>query len=168
MEFWCHNERVWKTKTSISLGTCCKNTRFRCFTKRHRKWRQAMFKNDLKIKLWVLSGRIFQIWGVFLRGLILGEFSICTNSVETLKKNVPGLGWGAPVWKYTSKGGGGGGEKGGRYRRFLIGDNIGDLIWHADLVGRRIIQMEPHVSLARQAAIPPPRKYIDILEKCKI
>ena len=72
-----------------------------------------MSKNDFKIKLWVLSGRIFQILAGCLRGLILGEFSICTNSVETLKKNVPGLGWGHQFENITTKVGVEGGKSGG-------------------------------------------------------
>ena len=138
MEFCCHNERVGKKQTNKHfVGYVLQNTRFRCFTERHRKWRQTMSKNYLKIKLWVLSGEIFQIWGGFLRGLILGEFSICTNSVETLEQKHPWARLGGTSLKIRLQVWGWRGGKGGRYQRFIVGDIIGNLIWQADPVGRR-------------------------------
>ena len=72
-----------------------------------------MSKTDLKIKLWVLGGRIFQILGGFLRGLILGEFSIYINVVETLKKTSLGSAGGHQSENITTKVGVEGAKRGG-------------------------------------------------------
>ena len=44
-------------------------------------------QNDLKIKLSALRGRIFEVLGGFLRGLIFDEFLICKKAAENMRNS---------------------------------------------------------------------------------
>ena len=63
-------------KTELACDTCYDLRAFGVSRKCIEHGRQKGSKNDIEIELWALGGRIFEIWGGFLRGRIFDEFSI--------------------------------------------------------------------------------------------
>ena len=74
-------------RTELACGTCYDLRGFGGSRKGIENGRQKASQNDLKIELWALRGRIFEILGVFLRGLILDEFMICKKTTGNLKNS---------------------------------------------------------------------------------
>ena len=129
--------RAWGCNNKHFAWYLLQNMMFRCISKRHRKWEATYQTQQPQNRVWAAQGldfRDFDIFGGSDFNIIFEHLNYSKNQ----KQIVIGLTCGSRVWKDHSKGGGGGGEGGWRYRRFFIGDMLGDLIWHADLVSRRI------------------------------
>ena len=110
----------WETlrcqKGNISLYLL-QNMSFRRFRNLIKNGCKKGCKNDLKIDLWALGGRIFEILGGFLRGLIFDEFSIGKKSAKNRENGGPWL----LKAKFIDIWGGVGG-KGGGHGRLLESD----------------------------------------------
>ena len=106
------------------------------------KWNPKVVDFDPKCDLGRPRIDWFCHFGRFSKIRKIIDFSMSFLSTKNQLKIVGEVFQGTTVEVYRTQGGGQGGDIGGAYRRFMIGDMIGDVIWHADPVGRRILLIE--------------------------
>ena len=100
MKFWCENEAVERAILWFSLEASSKTLALSGSENLMILGLQNDLKNHENLVIWASSGaflavggRIFEILGDFLRGLIFDEFSIGKKSVENLKKGDLNRNW---------------------------------------------------------------------------